>query len=1498
MTLLLLLACAEEPAGGLERWDVPVRDVGPIGIEEVIEDAAGRTWFEWSRSGAISRYDEDADVWRTWFADELGGAVAGIYRDGRGYVCVVPSNSCHTEGGWTQQDGWEFVRAASWSEDAGTGDGLLRVASSGALQLYRITAGTPKPLRLEAPGTSWAHVGGGAVWAGPYGGGALSRFAQNGGREVVSAPAERWVPTAVDARGRLWVSTAAGLLRWDGEWTSAQPPTSAPLERVHVTASGVVWVLATDFLWRLDSTSEGAWTKVSWPEVGPLAVDDVLSIGDNLLFLAAGQLWRADTWVTAVTPAVAAWKTKSAVWVSTEEGVLARLEGPELRTRRVVSPPPYARSLRIWNSTGSWMAGGEGVGCLGRFRADAGLGLGWVESTLFAPTAASPGFAWADQASAVTWCDGLEVQTAHSRVGPIEAAVQTGEDLWVATRRAGVARIHRCTPGSRCRKRYEAPADSIAVSGESFWLADEASVRHVSIPDRDVLTLPGVGAVGLLLGDGEGGVWLTTEGDWGLALRHLNERGQESETVQLYAERPDQLHLVNGRPWLVVGEHLRAVLAGGVRQDYDLGGIRASVRQWISQRLGTLAESGSGRVDPTPDGRLWIEVSQGLAFLRWHDNVPDRPSVVPEVEAAPVIGAVNPTTPEEVWRSRPGAVIRTAPDTQLPELYAQRDVFPALAIEPFARGEAWISFGPGGVAHAKGGELTYLDELAHDGRGGGVLDLSLVPGDPDGTAFVATQTGVARIARKGGRTEVTWLPEVGIPGPVDHVLAVDRDTVLVGLDAIDAALFPNGLVPLHRTKDGFATRTTSRLVRLRTHGTSELVRVLDSGLSILDMAADPGDDRVWVATTAGLYCLDERDPRVFWRITAQGTLAPAPLHTLTVAPDGTVWAAVDGQGDAPATVVGYRPDTDTVRTYTPDDGLPKADRIDFLDLRSDGWLVAGTNAGVVKGQVFVPGLAPEQQRIVVALVAFSLIGGIATTATIIRVSARRAARRAQLAKLAPTREAAAAFFRGVGRTVRPLDDTRLEATDPKASPARVLVHCTAEERVPVEVVQAAFAATPPDADGKRPLAFLVHPLELDPAAWRQLDVYRLRENAVVIPLSVPFATAALAEGSPRPALDGLLRRYLGFQDLFDTRTAVDEARFFYGRRALLSEVRAVLSRGGHVALVGARKAGKTSVLMQLRQHFSSFPVVKVDLQSFSRTNPRWPTDLLAEILRRYDVWGRARHGAAWSPAEVPEPTGVTFQHALVERRDLRAARGDTLPLVLLLDEVERVFPTEDPAHVERWVEATGALRAVAQEGAGLLSIVAADLRPTFTRVNQLGAATNPFYRFFQVQVLPTLDAPECDAMLSEIGQAMGLDLLPPVREVIYADSGGHPSLARQLASAACRQRGDAAHVGLDAYTKAIVWVRDGEGELDNFFEENLWAPSTPLERRVLLAAADDDGATDAQLEAGLDPDALSALRDARRMLAAMGLLADVDGRWRINGRLFRAWLAERSERAA
>lgn len=400
-----------------------------------------------------------------------------------------------------------------------------------------------------------------------------------------------------------------------------------------------------------------------------------------------------------------------------------------------------------------------------------------------------------------------------------------------------------------------------------------------------------------------------------------------------------------------------------------------------------------------------------------------------------------------------------------------------------------------------------------------------------------------------------------------------------------------------------------------------------------------------------------------------------------------------------------------------------------------------------------------------------------------------------------------------------------------------------------------------------------------------------------IPLDQSFLRATVQEGEQavRSALSERLARYVGDPDLFDVRNAIDEARFFFGRRSLIHELADALERGQHVALVGPRKSGKTSLLNQLHRRLATLPVLRLDLQAFPRTDPDWPERAYAGILEAYDRWGRADTGPAWDAPATAEPCpAADFRRGWEARRTLQAAHGFGSRVVLLMDEMERVLPNPERverAQAEAFLAFASTLRVLAEEerGRGLVMLVA-DWHARYNETNRFeleGLDTNPFFRFFRSVHLPPLDAEECREMLTEIGHAMGIRVDDAVHGAVQADSGGYAALARQLASAGCRVMRGADSKVLDGehYRAGLRELDATSNELEVFFRENLWSAANEAERTVLARASSEGGATEDELDR-------EELRGARRLLLATGLLERVDGGYRVRGRLFRTRVAE------
>ena len=206
---------------------------------------------------------------------------------------------------------------------------------------------------------------------------------------------------------------------------------------------------------------------------------------------------------------------------------------------------------------------------------------------------------------------------------------------------------------------------------------------------------------------------------------------------------------------------------------------------------------------------------------------------------------------------------------------------------------------------------------------------------------------------------------------------------------------------------------------------------------------------------------------------------------------------------------------------------------------------------------------------------------------------------------------------------------------------------------------------------------------------------------------------------------------------------------------MLARIGSAIRRDEHVLISGLRKSGKTSLLNVLRQQLTDYPVCFLDLERFDRHTEDWPPTLFAMMLEAIDEWGRIGW-TEWPFASVAPTTATELARELDRRFAYLGTNPVSQRLVVMLDEIERVFPRKGEVEaIRRWVRATGALRALAQGSSRRVVIIGADVRSTINRDNDLGnGETNPFFNFFQEIPVALLDHKATDDMLRSLSLAI------------------------------------------------------------------------------------------------------------------------------------------------
>ena len=349
------------------------------------------------------------------------------------------------------------------------------------------------------------------------------------------------------------------------------------------------------------------------------------------------------------------------------------------------------------------------------------------------------------------------------------------------------------------------------------------------------------------------------------------------------------------------------------------------------------------------------------------------------------------------------------------------------------------------------------------------------------------------------------------------------------------------------------------------------------------------------------------------------------------------------------------------------------------------------------------------------------------------------------------------------------------------------------------------------------------------------------------------------------ALLNVGRQVYGSPDnLFDTRNALIDDRFLFGRDAMLARIGSAIRRDEHVLISGLRKSGKTSLLNVLLQLLTDYPVCLLDLQRFDRHAEDWPPTLFAMMVEAVDRWGRIGR-TEWPFASVTPTTATELATELDRRFAYLGTNPVSQRLVVMLDEIERVFPRKGEVEAtHRWVQATGALRALAQGGTRSVVIIGADVRPTINRDNDLGnGETNPFFSFFQEIPVALLDHEATDDMLRSLALAMGVKSVSKAFvDHIFALTGGHPSLARTIAAEAYRQRRDLRRLDEADLGSALTALHDTDS-IGSFVRSNLWQPMTAVEREIVSSLSHGRIVHGASGRGYLDPDVTEGFASLR-----------------------------------
>jgi hypothetical protein len=371
------------------------------------------------------------------------------------------------------------------------------------------------------------------------------------------------------------------------------------------------------------------------------------------------------------------------------------------------------------------------------------------------------------------------------------------------------------------------------------------------------------------------------------------------------------------------------------------------------------------------------------------------------------------------------------------------------------------------------------------------------------------------------------------------------------------------------------------------------------------------------------------------------------------------------------------------------------------------------------------------------------------------------------------------------------------------------------------------------------IGILIYDKPPDAVIEMRISLLQLDEHFMLIPVPLLEIEQKLSDSAAcKGLLDEYVRRYLN-PDVFDVKSAVRDPLFFFGRRELLYRLEADLVKGQGIGLFGLRKSGKTSILLQLHSTLKEHPVVHIDLERYSGS--RYGAELFNEILRQLSTFVKERFSHITLhlerfPANLPasELTTKFVQQVEMFAEDFEKI-GYKLPILCFLDEIERILPHAEDSRekAEEFNACFGALRALIQERQ-ILGLMVTDVHPDCNRINewpQEGVPTNPVSNFFKEVFLGPFSEEETATMITGLGRWMGERFDDKTLAKIHHESGGHPFIARQLASLIHNR---ITHTKTTAEGEALIVFSSARRYLEepfsysnllmHYFTNNLWGP--------------------------------------------------------------------------
>jgi hypothetical protein len=280
---------------------------------------------------------------------------------------------------------------------------------------------------------------------------------------------------------------------------------------------------------------------------------------------------------------------------------------------------------------------------------------------------------------------------------------------------------------------------------------------------------------------------------------------------------------------------------------------------------------------------------------------------------------------------------------------------------------------------------------------------------------------------------------------------------------------------------------------------------------------------------------------------------------------------------------------------------------------------------------------------------------------------------------------------------------------------------------------------------------------------------------------------AIFKGICAQELESVLNEHLSERpDLYDFSLPVYYENFF-GRLQIIDELTEYLNESQPIGIFALNKMGKTSLIRNFAERLKEYAVAIIDLQSLQPDISVVYTQVIKSLLQNIEIkWGFPEKGKLKLIREDTKSSNPleAFNHDIKILYESLLTYTLSPRFVLFIDEIDRLIPGDDYHRVpgfSNYNDLLTTLRGLFQQGFPLTFVVIG-IQSEINRKAKLAGSENAGFHLFRELFLPPMVKTECDQMIIDIGQQMGIEYTPKALDMIYIESGGHPFLARQLCS--------------------------------------------------------------------------------------------------------------------